>query len=141
MRVVPDERARPGNVVTWAVDRVRAMPWFGDDRMQWIKAIAFTALDQYNAALRARHDRAGRRGRARPARGAPQAPTTFTDPEVGWPPAPMKVPVSPPLPGEGQWIALDQDPFITPTAAGTAPAFVTSFVRPDRRTARTCAST
>ena len=52
VRVVPDERARPGNVVTWAVDRVRAMPWFGDDRMQWVKAVAFTALDQVHATSR-----------------------------------------------------------------------------------------
>src|SRR4029077_3997162 len=56
---------------------------------------------------------------------------TFTDPELGWPPHRMKTAVSPLLPGEGQWIALDKDPFITPTSSGTAPAFVTSFVRPD----------
>jgi len=128
VRIVPDERARPGNVVTWAVDRVRAMPWFGDDRMQWVKAIAFTALDVYNAHF----------ARAMTAKDAQDelglgstGPVTFTDPEVGWPPSPMTVPVSPPFPGEGQWIPLDNDRFITPTAAGTAPAFVTSFVRPD----------
>jgi hypothetical protein len=56
---------------------------------------------------------------------------TFTDPDVGWPPAPISPPVSPPLPGEGQWIALDHDPFITPSPAGSPPAFVTTFLRPD----------
>ncbi|MGH7294543.1 MAG: hypothetical protein ACRELB_06415, partial [Polyangiaceae bacterium] len=129
VRVVPDEKARPGNLVTWAVDRVRAMPWFGDDRMQWLKAVAFTALDRYNA----RFARATTAQDVADEMGLPSAPAVprFVDPEVGWPPAPIKGPVSPPLPGEGQWIALDSDPFITPTPAGTAPAFVTTFLRPD----------
>ncbi len=130
VRVVPDERARPGNVVTWAVDRVRAVPWFGDDRMQWVKAVAFTVMDRINA--RFSHGTTAQEVQDELGLTAsPAGPTTFTDPEVGFPPAPMKVPVSPPLPGEGQWIALDRDAFITPTPAGTAPAFVTSFVRPD----------
>lgn len=130
VRVVPDQRARPGNLVTWAVDRVRAMPWFGDDRMQWVKAVAFTLLDKYSAALS--HGTTAKD--VQDELGLPQAASVapaFTDPEVGWPPPPMKTPVTPPLPGEGRWIALDKDPFITPTAAGTAPALVTSFVRPD----------
>jgi hypothetical protein len=130
VRVVPDEKARPGNLVTWAVDRVRAMPSFGDDRMQWVKAVAFTALDRWNAHFShgtTAQDVADELGLPT----TPPGPPTYVDPEVGWPPAPMKVPVAPPLPGEGQWIALDKDPFITPTPAGTAPAFVTSFVRPN----------
>ncbi len=119
VRVVPDERARPGNVVTWAVDRVRAVPWFGDDRMQWIKAVAFTMMDKINA--RFSHGTTAQEVQDELGLAAsPAGPTTFTDPEVGLPPAPMKVPVSPPLPGEGQWIALDKDPFITPTPAGPA---------------------
>ena len=132
VRVVPDEIARPGNVVTWAVDRFRAMPWFGDEKMQWIKAIAFTALDSYDA----RFAKAATAQDVQAELGLPAATNaavapTYSDPEIGWPPEPMKVPVLPPLPGEGQWIALDHDPFITPTPSGAAPAFVTSFVRPN----------
>ncbi|HEY8038370.1 MAG TPA: hypothetical protein VIF15_01190, partial [Polyangiaceae bacterium] len=130
VRVVPDERARPGNLVTWAVDRVRAMPSFGDDNMQWVKAVAFTALDRWHAHFShgtTAQDVADELGLTTNTGAAP----TFTDPEIGWPPAPMKTVVTPALPGEGQWIALDKDPFITPTAGGTAPAFVTSFVRPN----------
>jgi len=41
--------ARPGNLVTWAVDRVRAIPWFGSNRMQAVKAIAFAALDRVDS--------------------------------------------------------------------------------------------
>jgi hypothetical protein len=130
VRVVPDERARPGNLVTWAVDRVRAMSWFGSDRMQWLKAVAFTVADRWRAHFShgtTAQDVADELGLS----ARPGSAPLFTDPEVGWPPAPIKTAVTPGLPGEGQWIALDNDPFITPTAAGTAPAFVTSFVRPD----------
>ncbi len=130
VHVLLDERARPGSVVTWAVDRVRALPWFGDDRMQWLKAVAFTALDRWHQQFgrdSTAKDVADELGLEQPARAAP----VFTDPEVGWPPAPLHTLVAPALPGEGQWITLDRDAFITPTASGTAPAFATSFVRPD----------
>jgi hypothetical protein len=131
VRVVPDERARPGNVVTWAVDRVRAIPWFGDDRMQWVKAVAFTALDRIHETFSHGTTEQDVQDELGLAGGGPAAAATFVDPEVGWPPAPIKPIVAPPLPGEGQWIALDKDKFITPTPSGTAPAFVTSFVRPN----------
>jgi hypothetical protein len=130
VRVILDERARPGNLVTWAVDRIRAIPWFGDDRMQWIKAVAFTALDRWHAQF----SRGSTAQDVQDELGLTQVPTsapTFTETEIGWPPSPMNAVVSPPLPGEGQWIALDKDPFITPTSGGAGPAFVTSFVRPN----------
>src|SRR6185503_4680538 len=41
-------RARPGNLVTWAVDRVRSLSWFGDDRMQRFKATTFAVTDAIN---------------------------------------------------------------------------------------------
>ncbi|HLK38269.1 MAG TPA: hypothetical protein VKU41_16010 [Polyangiaceae bacterium] len=128
VRVVADERSRPGNVVTWAVDRVRAMPWVGDDRMQWVKAVAFTALDKLRATF-------GSATTAEDVReelgieGPP--PASYADPDVGWPPPPMKPIATNPLPGEGQWISLERDPFITPAPSGSASAFVTSFIRPD----------
>jgi hypothetical protein len=134
VRQVPEEKARPGNLVTWSVDRVRQMAWFGDTRMQWVKAIVFTALD---LALRVRaslvdtsaseveNDLGGVNAGAPPQVAVPQ------DPETGWPPAAMKPLLSPPLPGEGQWIALDHDPFIT-KAPGVHAPFVTSFVRTDK---------
>ena len=130
VRHMPDERARPGNVVTWAVDRVRAIPAFGDDRMQWVKAVTFTVLDRWRAQFSNRSTAQDIQEELGLSQGTTFSPT-FTDPEIGWPPSPMKTAVTPLLPGEGQWIALDKDPFITPTASGTAPAFVTSFVRPD----------
>jgi hypothetical protein len=128
VRVILDERVRPGNLATWAVDRVRAWSWFGDDRMQWVKAMAFTALDRWHAEFShgtSAQDVQEELGLSQAAGATPP----FEDLSIGWPPPPMKTAVSPPLPGEGQWIALNKDPFITRTASGAA-AFVTSFVRP-----------
>ncbi len=129
----PTSRRGRATSLTWAVDRVRSVPSFGDDRMQWLTAVVFTALDKWNATFShgtTAKDVEDELGLAAPPAAA-TAPGAIVDPEVGWPPAPMHVPVSPPLPGEGRWIALDKDPFITPAAAGTPPAFVTSFLRPN----------
>ncbi len=125
--------ARPPGIVQWSVDRVRAMPWFGDEKMQWLKAIAFTGLDW---VLRARERVSGDGGASEVARdlgglGDQGAAPSFTDPEIGWPPAPMKPTILPALPGEGAWIPLDRDPFIG-QLPGLPPAFVTSFVRTDK---------
>jgi hypothetical protein len=125
-------RARPGNLVTWAVDRVRNLSWFGDDRMQRLKAVAFTigdALARVEKSIfgdSSAKDIASDLGEI-----ANVKPVTYTDPETGWPPAPMKPLIQPPLPGEGQWVPLDADPFIL-TNPGAPPAFITSFIRTDR---------
>jgi hypothetical protein len=134
VRPVPEEKARPGNLVTWSVDRVRAMSWFGDTRMQWVKAIVFTGLDWVlrfrasvvdTSASEVENDLGGVNA------GAPPRSAINEDLETGWPPAPMKPLLSPPLPGEGQWITLDHDPFITKIRGVHAP-FVTSFLRSDK---------
>jgi hypothetical protein len=134
VRAAPEVKARPGNVTTWAVDRVRAMPWFGDEKMQLLKAVAFTGLDWFtrartrivgdSSATDVADDLGGVNSGQREA-------VALTDPELGWPPAPMKPAIAPPLPGEGAWIMLDRDPFIRQTP-GVPGAFVTSFVRTDK---------
>jgi len=137
VRPVPEEKARPGNVVTWSVDRVRAMPWFGDTRMQWLKAGVFTALD---VVLRARSqvvdtsasDVASDLGVSN----KPSDVIAISDPEIGWPPPPLTPLLKPALPGEGRWIVLDHDAFIT-GGPGLPPAFATTFVRTDKERADT----
>jgi hypothetical protein len=130
LRVVPDERARPGNLVTWAVDRMRATSWFGDDRMQWVKAVAFTILDQVHVALSPTSTAEEVRDELGIAGSSTPSPPSVADPETGWPPAPIPTVASPTMSGEGRWIALDRDSFITPTENGAPPAFVTTFIRP-----------
>lgn len=132
VRVVPDEQARPGNFVTWAVDRVRAIPWVGDEKMQWVKAIAFTVLDKFHVAFSSGTTAEEVKDELGLTASTSATPPTYGDPEVGWPPAPIKTPIAAALPGEGRWIPLDNDRFITPTTSGATPAIVTSFLRPSR---------
>src|SRR5262249_33265248 len=128
-----DEAARPGSLVPWAVDRVRAIPWIGDDTMQTVKAIAFTALD---FVLRHKESVTGDTGEkgiaADLGKNELDPPTRVmpTDPEIGWPPPPLTPTVSPVLPGEGQWNPLDHDAYVR-TNPGLPPAFLTTFIRSD----------
>ncbi len=129
----PAQKARPGNLVTWAVDRVRAFPWFGDERMQLVKAVAFDVLDlvKRTQASVLGDDSAAEIAQDLGDLATRNPPSAFTDPETGWPPPPMEPFLRTPLEGEGQWIALENDPFIQ-TAPGLPPVFVTSYIRTDR---------
>ncbi|MGO8992731.1 MAG: hypothetical protein ACLQVI_05350, partial [Polyangiaceae bacterium] len=133
VRAAAEQKARPPSLVPWAVDRVRGIEWFGEDNMQYVKAIAFTALDW---VLRVKTHFVGDDSAKEVAEDIGSLENghghvSFTDPEIGWPPPSMKPIVTPPLAGEGEWIALDRDPFITPNP-GAPPAFVTSFIRADK---------
>ncbi|HLV20182.1 MAG TPA: hypothetical protein VKZ49_04850 [Polyangiaceae bacterium] len=133
LRVQQHVKARPGNLVTWAVDRVRALPWFGNDRMQAVKALAFVALDWAEQAL---GTVTGDDGSERVAEELGELlhapPVTYTNPETGWPPPPMEPVLSPALKGEGQWVSLDRDAFIRQNP-GTPSPFVFSFLRVDKK--------
>ncbi|WP_437719713.1 hypothetical protein [Sorangium sp. So ce861] len=126
------EIARPGNLVTWAVDRVRFV--IGDAAMQTVKAVAFTALD---FVLRNKEAVTGDTGAediaADLGKSALDPPVRQTpiDPEIGWPPAPLEPWVTPALPGEGQWNPQGGDAFVR-KLDGLPPAFMTTFIRADR---------
>jgi hypothetical protein len=125
-------RARPGNVVTWAVDRVRNLSWFGDTRMQSLKAATFGISDALVRFEKSFVGDSSAKDIASDLGGIAQGkPVTYTDPETGWPPPPMKPMITPALTGEGAWVLLDGDPFIL-TNPGAPAAFATSFVRTDR---------
>lgn len=138
VRATPFVRARPGNLVTWAVDRVRGLSWFGEEKMQVVKAIAFTARDwlsRFGTKL------VGDKGEKAVAEelGVLTPPTekvVFTDPVLGWPPDALVPMLAPPLPGEGKWITLESDPFIAHNA-GLPSAFITTFLRPDKQRPQT----
>ncbi|MGK4004313.1 hypothetical protein WMF31_16885 [Sorangium sp. So ce1036] len=132
IRAEASETARPGNVVTWAVDRVRFV--IGDDAMQTVKAVAFTALD---FILRNKEAVTGDTGAediaADLGKSALDPPVRQIpiDPEIGWPPPPLVPWVTPPLPGEGQWTPQGGDAFVR-KLDGLPPAFMTTFLRADR---------
>lgn len=126
-------KARPGNVITWAVDRVRALPWFGDDRMQWLKAVAFDGIDHFNQVVGSVTGDDGSDTVKEELGDLFAAPSSeATDPETGWPPPPMEPLLSPPLKGEGNWVSTDKDPFIQKNPGASSP-FVFSFIRSDRK--------
>ena len=137
VRVTLGERGRPPGLVPWAVDRVRAVPAFGDENMQVLKAVAFTALDFLK---RGKSDVFGAGsgasevesdlGSLTQQQGPARVVASTADPEVGFPPAKMEPILQPPLPNEGAWISLDKDPFIT-EVPGLPTPFVQSFVRTD----------
>lgn len=103
--------ARPGSLSTWAVDRVRAIPWIGSDGLQWIKAMVFNVtsrVEDFRQEL------------------APDDPQAAVDDELGdvwsrlpvlqeseisdWPPAPLTPKLKQALPGEGAWIDMSFEP-------------------------------
>jgi hypothetical protein len=136
-RHVQEERhvaARPGELVTWAVDRVRDLPWFGSDRMQLVKAVAYRALE-WVAPLLPKNDDSdfsvapASTPQSAPA-GAPLVATRVGGAPDRWPPASLPLAIAPALPGEGDWRTPQNDPFVHPIAG--LPAHVaTTFFRPD----------
>lgn len=133
IKEVTPPKARPGNFVTWAVDRVRALPWFGDDRMMWLKAVAFGGRDQLEQIVSGVTGDDGSEtvkeelGDLFASGGVAQ-----TNPETGWPPPPMDPLFDPPIAGEGKWGSLEKDPFVLKNPGAPSP-FVFSFIRTDRK--------
>jgi hypothetical protein len=128
--------ALPGNLVTWAVDRVRAMPWFGDERMQWLKAVAFDLLDLVDRGVAPlSNPDAPSIGELGTSITRPPPSTTIADREVkgavrDWPPPNIAPLLDPPFETEGEWLSLENDPFVR-NPVGLGSAIITTFIRPD----------
>ncbi len=136
LQVQEQEVARPGNLVTWSVDRVRAVPWFGDEGMQAVKQVAFTALDFVLRNKEQITGDTGAEGIAADLGGEdglnPPQKQLPVDPDLGWPPPPLVPWVeSPAIEGEGQWNAKTEDGFFR-DQANLPPVFLTTFIRSDR---------
>ncbi len=126
------EIARPGNVTTWAVDRVRAE--IGDERMQAIKQAFFEAKDVWDRNAEEISGATGEEDIAEDLGVEVGAATREipVDPDVGWPPPPLEPWVTAPaIEGEGQWNAKDDGGFhrSQPSLPST---FLTTFIRSDR---------
>jgi hypothetical protein len=126
-------KARPGNLVTWAVDRVRGIPWFGDESLQFVKAVAFEGVDQFEQIVNTVTGDDGAAAVAEELGTLYSAPKNdATDPETGWPPPAMEPMLDPPLKGEGKWASLADDPYVAKNVGAPTP-FVFSFIRTDRK--------
>ncbi|HSO37335.1 MAG TPA: hypothetical protein VLT33_32635 [Labilithrix sp.] len=135
LRVTTESVTKPPTFGPWMSDRLRAVSWFGDEKNQILKVVTFTALEWLKGVRAkitgdtgekdAQEDLAALNHESG---GSP--PATFADPEIGWPPRALEPMIKPPLNGEGQWIPLEKDAFITPIPGVPAP-FLTTFVRGD----------
>ena len=135
VRVTAEVVAKPPTFGPWMSDRLRAVSWFGDEKNQILKVVAFTALEWFKGAKTKITGDTGEKDAQDDLRALNQGngaspPTSYSDPEIGWPPRPLEPLIKPPLNGEGQWIALEKDAFITPIPGVPAP-FLTTFVRGD----------
>jgi hypothetical protein len=129
----PSEKGQLGNLVTWSVDRVRSMPWFGDENMQRLKAIAFGAMD---AASRAKESVVPQDTESEIKNDLGQVGkeahlVKFTDPETGWPPPAITPYFKEALQGEGEWLDRSKDPFVSHPDGASVP-FGTTYIRSDR---------
>ena len=129
---LPETLGHPGNLITWAVDRVRALPGFGNDRMQLAKSLAFEAIDRLER-LRGQitRDNGGSSLNEELGQLLESSGPAQTDPESGWPPAAITPVLKEPLEREGQWLELNRDPFVS-VRAGSPTPFLFSFIRTDR---------
>ena len=129
-QLVPE--TTPGNLVTWAVDRVRSE--VGDEAMQYVKAIAFSLLDVVKSGQEAVGTDKGAAEDIAKDLGEPSLEDASrvvpVDPDIGFPPPPLEPTVTPSLKNEGTWQAKPDDPFIQ-SLPGLPPTFVTTFIRPD----------
>lgn len=137
-RVTPEGMiAKPPTFAPWMSDRLRAVSWFGDEKNQVLKVIAFTAIEYFKGAKSKLTGDHGEKDAANDMASLTQntgggkvEAANFTDPEIGWPPKALDPYLKPPMANEGQWVALEKDGFITPIPGVPAP-FVTTFVRGD----------
>lgn len=130
----PRRAAQSGNWVTWLVDTVRAISWIGPEPIAWAEGIAFRAQ---NVVARARVAAMGDDSEREVAEDLAdvlnvRASTSLEGPVHNWPPAPLRGPIAPALPREGQWSAVAQgdDPFVRTNPGAPPPMYIT-FLRTD----------
>lgn len=122
---------RPGDLTTWAVDRVRGISWIGSNGLQWIKAVVFRISSQADDLRQEL---------------VPEDPQAAVDAELGdvwarlpvveesemsdWPPAAIVPKLKEPLPGEGVWIDMSYEPAFSGLESR---AMLFTFIRVDRK--------
>ncbi len=137
LQLQPYEKGQLGNIVTWAVDRVRQAEWFGDERMQTLKAVAFDLLDRVEQTRKGGQSAEANAkeiqeeiGGDEPAQPSPGAHGPASDPASGFPPATLEPALKQAIPGEGEWTLLEGDPFIG-TTPGHPAVIARTFLRTD----------
>lgn len=122
-------KAKPGDLITWTVDRVRAVSWLGPQFIEFLEYHAFKTRDLLKRKFPGVFAEDAAKEVVADLGGAKIKPT-YTDPEIGWPPAPLSPVIQPALPNEGVWLGTDDDPFVGKNP-GVPAAFMQTFVRTD----------
>jgi len=137
VEVSPQVKGMPGTI-TWVVDTVRNLSFVGPEPIEWLEHTVFGFKD---AAERAFYSLVGTDTAAEVAEDFGTTDLTdeerrrrlelsVTDPELGWPPAPAERPLGGRVQGEGEWMAVVDDPFVN-SYPGAPPAFYQTFLRAD----------
>ncbi|RLB46717.1 MAG: hypothetical protein DRJ42_27025 [Deltaproteobacteria bacterium] len=137
VEVTPSTKGMPGTI-TWVVDTVRNLSFVGPAPIEWLEHTVFGFKD---AAERAFYSVVGTDTEAEAADDLGTADLSeeerrlrlelsVTDPELGWPPAPLTTVLARGVPGEGEWNAVVDDPFVN-SYPNAPPAFYQSFIRAD----------
>lgn len=141
VRVRPFEKGMPGTI-TWVVDSVRNLSFVGPEPIAWLEHRVFGVKDALQRAWFAMvggpdtaaevADELGLEGVDEEV-ARRRLELAVTDPELGWPPAPATPVVRRPAEGEGEWIAVSDDPYVA-RYPGAPPGFVTTYLQvdPDR---------
>lgn len=129
------EKGMPGTI-TWVVDTVRGLSFVGPEPIAWLESRVFAVKDYFD---RVYYDVAG--GPDTEAEVAEElglsaevarqrAELSATDPELGWPPAAIEPIIASPARGEGEWIAIVDDPFLK-AYPNAPPAFFSTYLQVD----------
>ncbi|MBX3250562.1 MAG: hypothetical protein KF901_25520 [Myxococcales bacterium] len=129
------EKGMPGTL-TWVVDTVRGLSFVGPEPIAWLESRVFAVKDYFD---RVYYDVAG--GPDTEAEVAEElgvsaevarqrAELSATDPELGWPPGPIPPIIASPARGEGEWIAIVDDPFLK-AYPNAPPSFFSTFLQVD----------
>ena len=129
--------AEPGTL-TWLVDTIRNLSFVGPEPIAWLEHRVFRVKDlaergfysvvETDTAAEVAEDLGVTAAQSRE-----RLQLSVTDPELGWPPGPLEPLVRRPVEGEGQWIAIVDDPFVR-AYPNAPPAFYQTFLQvdPDR---------
>lgn len=137
----PTEKGVPGGI-SWIVDSVRNLDFVGPAPIEWLESRVFAMTDWWDRTSYAWFGPDEETTTAAEEMGVAASPTdpevteerrallTAAAAEIGFPPPPMTPILTDTARGEGEWIAVVDDPFVN-QYPGAPPAFAQSFIRPD----------
>jgi hypothetical protein len=111
---------------------MRASPWFGSERTQWLKAVVYDAYDHWlRLRTRVAADEADEIAEELEGVLSVNDPVTEAAPlAIGWPPAPLKTLLHPAIEHEGVWTSAHPDLVALRNPEAPYP-FVFTFLRTD----------